>query len=128
MLIEEDFFQFQHRLAACALVDFFNVHYDKRGTHEGFIRGEIHFHDGSTLRLREFVEAEPTAERLRYVYHYVTTSQQLIFRYDDTGHHRKLNLTTYPHHKHIGREEHVVASVMPTFSEILKEIEGLIES
>ena len=103
------------------------VTYDKRGTYEGFIRGEIYFVDGSILHLREFVDAEAVPERLTYVYQYMTSSQQLVFRYDNTGHHRKLNLSTYPHHKHRGAEGDVVISTAPDLTQVLSEIEDLVE-
>ncbi|MGM0384275.1 MAG: toxin-antitoxin system TumE family protein [Thermodesulfobacteriota bacterium] len=31
-----------------------------------------------------------------YVYHYSDLSDHLIFRYDNTGHHKGLDLPTYP--------------------------------
>jgi len=66
--------------------------YDKRGTHEGYIRGEISFVDASVLHVREFVDVETTVERLLYVYQYTDPHKQLRFRYDNTGHHKRLNL------------------------------------
>jgi hypothetical protein len=36
----------------------YNVRFDKRGTYEGFIKGEVYLIDGSTLHLREFVDVE----------------------------------------------------------------------
>ena len=45
--------------------------YEKRGTHEGFIRGEITLVDESVLHVREFVDVELTVERLLYVYQYM---------------------------------------------------------
>ncbi len=53
-------------------------------------------------------------------------AEALIFRYDNTGHHKKLGLSTYPHHKHDGSEAHVIASGAPELSDILREIELLI--
>ena len=55
------------------------------------------------------------------------SAQQLVFRYDNTGHHKKLNLPTYPHHKHVGSESNVVASSAPTLTDVLTEIEGLVK-
>ena len=58
MRIEAYFQQIQEAIETCPVVQTFNVTYDKRGTYEGFIRGEIYFIDGSILHLREFVDAE----------------------------------------------------------------------
>ena len=38
--------------------------YDKRGTHEGYRRGEIYFVDASVLHVREIADVETTGERL----------------------------------------------------------------
>ncbi|MEA3340133.1 MAG: DUF6516 family protein, partial [Chloroflexota bacterium] len=108
MRIEVHFQQVRETLNSCPVIQAFDVAYDKRSTHEGFIRGEIYFVDGSTLHLREFVDVEITLERLIYVYQYMDPAHQLVFRYDNTGHHRKLNLPTYPHHKHDGSQNNVV--------------------
>jgi hypothetical protein len=124
--IEVYFAQIRQTIDTCAVVQSSNVTYDKRGTHEGFIRGEIYFVDGSMLHLREFVDVEITIDRLMYTYHYVDSSKNLIFRYDNTGHHKDLNLPTHPHHKHDGSEDNVVASPAPDLAAVLKEIEALL--
>jgi hypothetical protein len=98
--VEAYFRQVHVAIETCPVAQAFDVAYDKRSTHEGFIRGEVYFVDGSMLHLREFVDVEITLDRLTYVYQYMAPSQRLIFRYDNTGHHRKRNLSTYPHHKH----------------------------
>ena len=51
---------------------------------------------------------------------------QLVFRYDNTGHHKKLKLYTYPHHKHAGSVDNVIESTAPDLASVLKEIEPLI--
>jgi hypothetical protein len=40
--IETSFQQFRHLVDACPLVQFSSMTYDKRGTHEGYIRGELY--------------------------------------------------------------------------------------
>lgn len=127
MRIETYFQQVREILEACSVVQSFNVAYDKRSTHEGFIRGEVYFTDGSMLHLREFVDVETALDRLVYVYQYMDPTQQLVFRYDNTGHHRKLNLSTYPHHKHEGDEDNVVSSPAPDLAAVLSEIEALVQ-
>lgn len=54
------------------------------------------------------------------------TKNNLIFRYDNTEHHQKLNLPTFPHHKHDGREDNVVKSDAPFLAEVLKEVEAIL--
>ena len=87
----------------------------RNGTHEGFIRGKLQFLDESNLYWREFVDVELTIDRLMYVYQYMDSSDKLVFRYDNSGHHRKLNLSTYPLHKHEGSEDNIVSSASLDF-------------
>ncbi|MBI1877333.1 MAG: hypothetical protein HYR94_03710 [Chloroflexi bacterium] len=127
MRIEAYFQQFRDTIEACLILQSSNVTYDKRGTHEGFIHGELYFADGSTLHLREFVDVETNINRLMYVYQYLSSAKTLIFRYDNTGHHKKLNLPTYPHHKHEGTQDNIVPSAGPDLTAVLTEIEQLIK-
>lgn len=127
MRIEVYFQRLRETIDACPAVRSFNVTYDKRGSYEGFIRGEVYFADDSILHLREFVDAEFDADRLTYAYQYMDPTRKLVFRYDNTGHHKKLNLPTYPHHKHEGSEHNVVVSPAPDLSAVLSEIETLVE-
>lgn len=124
MRIEAYFRRLNETVENCAVALSVNVTYDKRGTHEGFIRGEIYFRDGSMLQFREFVEVELTNDRLMYTYHFTDAAGKFVFRYDNTGHHK--NIPTYPHHKHEGSEQHIVISAAPVLDEVLAEIEKLI--
>lgn len=126
MQIEAYFQQFRRLIDNCSILHSSNITYDKRGTHEGFIRGIFYFVDDSVLHLREFVDVETEIDRLMYVYHYMDAANSLIFRYDNTGHHKKLNLSTYPHHKHIGSDGSVIAANAPSLAEVLSEIEGIV--
>ncbi len=125
--IESYFRQIGELIEACAIVQSSNVTYDKRTRHTGFIRGELFFVDGSMLHLREFVDLEDGVDRFTYVYQYMDAEQSMVFRYDNTGHHKKLNLPTYPHHKHAGSEQIVVPSHAPSLAEVLEEIMLLVE-
>ena len=127
MRIESYFQQIEKNIEECPFVQLSNVTYEKRGSHEGFFRGERYFVDGSTFHLREFVDVEITADRLMYAYQFIDSSQKLVFRYDNTGHHKKLGLSTYPHHKHDGHEDRVIPSAAPDLAAVLQEIESLVQ-
>ena len=127
MGIEAYFQRLRETIDTCSIVNAFNVTYDKRASHEGFIRGEVYFVDGSILHLREFVDVEIDVDRLLYVYQYMAPDKKLVFRYDNTGHYKELNLHTYPHHKHEGSERKIMASSAPDMTSVLKEIEMLVE-
>ena len=127
MAIETYFRHIQDVVDTCPIVRSSRLTFDKRSTYEGFIRGEIYFVDDSFLHVREFVSVETDTDRLTYAYQYMRVGQALFFRYDNTGHHRKLNLPTYPHHKHDGAENRVLPSAAPTLAEVLAEIELVID-
>ena len=50
----------------------------------------------------------------------------MCIRDSNTEHHRKLNLATFPHHKHDGSEENVVQSDAPFLAEVLEEIRKIL--
>ncbi|MFB2935678.1 DUF6516 family protein [Aerosakkonemataceae cyanobacterium BLCC-F154] len=126
MLIEEYFQQLREVIEACTLVQSFNLIPDKRGDSEGFIRGVIKLTDSSILYLREFVNVETTINREMYSYQYMDASNNIIFRYDNVEHHKKLNLPNYPHHKHDGSEDNVISSNAPMLADVLDEIATLL--
>lgn len=126
MLIETYFQQLREVIESCTLVQSFNLIPETRGDSEGFIRGVINFTDGSMLYLREFVNVETTISREMYSYQYMDASKNLIFRYDNVEHHKKLNLPNYPHHKHDGSEENVIPSNAAMLADVLNEIVRLL--
>ena len=77
MRIEAYFQRLRDLVDACPVVQSSSITYDKRSTHEGFIRGELYFVDASVLHLREFVDVETRVERLLYVYQYMDAREQL---------------------------------------------------
>ncbi len=127
MLIEDYFQQIRDVIDNCQNLQSSQVSYIPRSVSRGFIRGDLYFTDSSILHLREFVDVRVAIERNMYSYQYMDTSNNLIFRYDNTEHHQKLNLPTYPHHKHLGSEDNVVASNVPSLTDVLKEISELIQ-
>lgn len=127
MRIEDYFLLIQKVVESSPVIHLSNITYEKRGTHEGFIRGQLHFVDSSISYWQEFVDVEITADRLMYVYQYTDSSKKLVFRYDNTGHHKKLGLPTYPHHKHESSEDNVIPAEAMDLATALKEIESLVQ-
>jgi Family of unknown function (DUF6516) len=121
-LLEDYFQQIQEMVATCTLLQSSNLVYETRSPDRGFIRGELNFANHSILSVREFVKITATGDREMYAYQYMNAERLLIFRYDNTGHHKKLNLPTFPHHKHEGSEENVVAANAPTLKRGLTEV------
>jgi len=91
---------------------------DKRSDYTGYFRADLYFYDGSLLHVREFVFTRHDVSKDTYAYHYQTSAEALIFRYDNTRHFP--DLPTFPHHKHTPQE--VVAAEEPTLEQILNEV------
>lgn len=125
MLITDYFQGIRETIAACDVVHSSNVTYDQRTDYVGFIRGEVYLLDGSVLYFREFVNVETVVERYMYAYQYIRHGQ-MVFRYDNTEHHRDLRLPTFPHHRHDGRTGQVTTSPAPNLAAVLDEIRALL--
>jgi hypothetical protein len=124
LYIEDYFERIRSAISAFSIVESFTLDCDRRDVYEGFIRGEILFINQSILKIREFVSVEIGVDRDMYAYQYMSRLNRLIFRYDNTPHHRKLNLSSFPHHKHDGAEDVVVESAAPMLEEVLNEIQS----
>jgi Family of unknown function (DUF6516) len=124
--IEFYFLGIQQSIESCPVCRTTHITVEKRSSHTGLINAELTFNDDSILQVREFVDVELSIDRLMYVYQYMKRSKELIFRYDNTGHHKKLNLSTYPHHKHDGDEDNVIEAHPMDLSTVLSEIEQLV--
>jgi hypothetical protein len=89
----EQYFQFLlDLLATLPFVGSSNVNLEKRGDLAGFIRGEVEFRDGSSLLFfRELIDLRLPLQKVIYAYHYQKADGELIFRYDNTAHHRSIS-------------------------------------
>ncbi|MBI5651084.1 MAG: hypothetical protein HZC40_11675 [Chloroflexi bacterium] len=61
--------------------------------------------------------------------HYAYTNlrnERRVFRYDNAPHHPEIS--THPHHKHLGAQERLAPTDQPTLNQILVEIEGWLGS
>lgn len=123
-MIEQYFQSMLDLLAALPFVESSNVNLEKRGDLAGFIRGEVEFQDGSSLLFfRELIDLRLPLQKIMYAYHYQKVDGTLIFRYDNTAHHR--SVSTFPIHKHL-RGGDVTSAEVPTLERILREIEEFI--
>lgn len=89
-----------------------------------YIKGSVLFADGSRLSIFEhFKKRGDQLELTDYRYHYMAEDHSIIFRYDNAPHHPRLD--RFPSHKHLQNGE-VVPADLPSFAEVLKEIEAQI--
>ena len=120
-MIEQYFQSILDLLASLPFVESSNVNLEKRGDLAGFIRGEIEFRDGSSLLFfRELIDLRSPLQKIMYAYHYQKADGALIFRYDNTAHHR--SVSTFPYHKHLEGGD-VADSDMSSLEQVLGEIE-----
>jgi len=70
--------------------------------------------DGSVIFMREIIIQNVL---LDYSYHWQNNNGSLIIRFDNTAHYP--NITTHPHHKHVGSETNVQASYEKTLFKVL---------
>lgn len=87
----------------------------------GFIEGIIFFIDESKLDFTEVKDIE-FVSKIKYHYHFMDKNNNLIFRYDNSKHHKELK--TFPHHKH--SPENIYESSEPEIKSILSEIESIV--
>ncbi len=87
----------------------------------GFIEGELWFADQSRLSFAEVKDIELNA-KIKYHYHYMDNSDNMIFRYDNAKHFKEIK--TFPHHKHLQNE--VTECIEPELNSILSEIEMIV--
>lgn len=122
-MIEQYFQSLLDLLASLPFVESPDVSLEKRGELVGFIRGEVGFNDGSVLFFRELIDLRLPLQKVVYAYHYQTSGGTLVFRYDNTVHHK--SVSTFPFHKHL-KDGNVTSSVVPSLEQVLREIEEMI--
>ena len=80
------------------------------------LRAQVTFINGSRLYIRETVIEG--AERT-YAYHWQTAEGLLLVRWDNAPH---WAVETYPHHKHVGSQQNVLASFERSLEKIMAVI------
>lgn len=85
-----------------------------------FLRVRAEMIDGSLLYIREAVFPHTS----KYSYHWQTSAGELLIRWDNAPHHRKI--PTHPDHKHQG--EQISPSARIVVEEVLEEIAAVLKS
>lgn len=92
----------------------------------GLVRCQIYFYDNSYLDLYEVVSTELGYPiKIHYAYTYMRNDKRM-FRYDNAPHHPEIS--TFPHHKHIGMTDSLSATQEPTLAQILAEINSYLQT
>ena len=100
-----------------------SISYNKR---YGVLRARICYPYGCQLTIHlaaSLLRGYP--EWVYYSFHFKTSTDQVIFRYDNARYHA--TLSNFPHHKHIDPQGDVEASTQPTVHQIAREIAEYLE-
>jgi len=88
-----------------------------------YLKGYLIIIDSSILEIALFAtESRETLFIDKYRLHYMSSTGQMLFRYDNAPHHPEIN--THPHHKHT--PDRIIPSSMPSLKDILNEISAII--
>ncbi|MDA8105711.1 MAG: DUF6516 family protein [Nitrospiraceae bacterium] len=90
------------------------VEYRRYGSATSLV-AKIEFKDGSSLSVKDYLFLNG---KRKYSYHWQDSQGNLISRWDDSPHHKKVS--TFPHHRHLPDE--IVASKERTIKDVLKII------
>jgi len=77
----------------------------------------LYFEDGTNLRVTEDWHGETLR---RYSYYWLTPNNELKIGWDNAPHHT--HLESYPHHKHVGRQENLVPSSETRLEDVMPVI------
>lgn len=93
--------------------------------YNGLVRCRIFFYDDSYLDLYEVVSTElGYPVKIHYSYQYVRNGER-IFRYDNAPHHPEIS--SFPHHKHIGTTDMLSETSEPHLAKIFAEIKSFLQ-
>ena len=77
------------------------------------LRAEVELIDRSRLFIRETVIDESSR---KYSYHWQNQSAELLIRWDNAP---DWEIATFPHHKHVGKEDNVESSYERTLEQVM---------
>lgn len=124
--IDYYFLDVRGKITDLSFIESENIVFEKFGRNIGRIYGRILFRNRSILEFLEMVcISEGKFERPRYRFHWQDADGKLVIRWDNAKHHPEIS--SYPHHKHVGNDKKVEDSSETTFEDVLKFIEEKIK-
>ena len=91
---------------------------------QGFFRARLTLQNGDFVEVTEYFVVETgSVHTVEYRYQWMDAMQQsLRKRWDNAEHHR--SLSSFPHHVHIGREDHVEPGQLLSIADLISIIES----
>ncbi len=84
---------------------------------EATLRVILYMKDGSNLRVTEQWES---GRLKRYSYYWLTSDNELRIGWDNAPHHKQLD--SFPHHKHVGRQDNLQSSAESCLEEVMRVV------
>jgi hypothetical protein len=113
--------KFIGELLACfseVVLDVKIIEYSTNDFNDFHFKGIIELRDGSTLRINQTIEYSGII--LKYSYYWLDENNHLIIGWDNVPHHREIK--SYPHHKHVARQQNVEHSTERSLNDVLSFI------
>ena len=117
MSLEEYFKQIDSVLVNPVFINV-EIKKEKKSVNVGLLFGRAVLMDISEFHFMEYIEIDKKQPVITYRYHYQTKNNELIFRYDNSPHHKEI--ASFPHHKHL--KVKVVHTKQKTLLEVVEEI------
>ena len=106
------------RLDSYGFAESVEFHEELRAGKQAIIKVEVVLVNGSTLRIREYIDARYSIEKVSYAYHLQGREGNLVFRYDNAVHKPALD---FPEHKHTA-DGPVIQAASPDMKSLLDEV------
>jgi hypothetical protein len=101
------------------------VDYAETGNGVAQYRCRVLLVDNSLLQCVERARVEPEGLQIeRYSFHWQRADGSLIRRWDNAPYHREIS--SFPHHIHVGEESHVLPHVAVNVFQVLENIETVL--
>jgi hypothetical protein len=89
-----------------------------RANKQAVITANVVLINGSSLHIKEYIDARFKIERINYAYHYQDSGGKCLFRYDNAVHRPPLG---FDEHKHT-KDGTVIEATLPEISDLVDEI------
>ncbi len=113
-----DFRRALERLDLYGFADSIDIKEELRAGKQAVIRAELVLVDGSSLHIKEYIDAMYGIKKVSYGYQYQDRNGRLFFRYDNAKHKPALKAKE---HKHLG-DNSIVEIAAPSISELVEEV------
>ncbi|WP_244156390.1 toxin-antitoxin system TumE family protein [Desulfonatronospira thiodismutans] len=106
------------RMDLYGFADVIDIQEELRAGKQAVIQASVVLVDGSSLHVREYIDAAYGIKKVSYGYHYQDRHGKLVFRYDNARHKPALKSKE---HKHLS-DNSIVEAAAPSISELVEEV------